>query len=146
MTKIIKRTFQFLDKHTCLPLYKTMVTSHLDYAMAVWHPYKIKHKIALQNIQRRAIEELPGMRDLSYIERLKLFKLPTLAYRRGDMIEVYKIIYNIYDNESVPNLLKNNDISQRTGNTGHSLKTVHTKSQTKLKKKCISNSNYRTME
>ena len=45
MTTIIKRTFQFLDKHTVLPFYKTMVRSHLDYAMAVWHPYKIKHKI-----------------------------------------------------------------------------------------------------
>ena len=62
MTKIIRRTFQFLDKHTFLP----MVRSHLDYAMAVWHPYKIKHKIALENIQRRATKELPGMRDLSY--------------------------------------------------------------------------------
>ena len=93
-----------------------MVIYGNDYAMAVWHPYKIKHKIALENIQRRATKELPSMRDLSYIERLKLLKLPTLAYRRlrGDMIEVYKIIHNIYDHESVPNLLKNNEISQRT--------------------------------
>ena len=47
------------------------------------------------------------MRDLSYIERLKLLKLPTLAYRRlrVDMIEVYTIIHNIYDHESVPNSL-----------------------------------------
>ena len=76
--------------------------------MAVWHPYKIKHKIALENIQRRASKELPGMRHQSYIERLKLLKLPTLAYRRlrGDMIKVYEIIHNIYDHESVPNLLK----------------------------------------
>ena len=38
------------------------------------------------------------------------------------MIEVYKIVHNIYDHESVPNLLRNNEISQRTGNRGHSLK------------------------
>ena len=72
------------------------------------------------------------MRDIShitYIERLKLHKLPTLAYRRlrGDMIEVYKIIHNIYDHESVPNLLRNYEMSQRTGNRGHS-KIIHTKS------------------
>ena len=48
------------------------------------------------------------------------------------MIEVYKIIHNIYDHESVPNILRNNEISQRTGNTGHSLKLV-TKSQIKPK-------------
>ena len=38
------------------------------------------------------------------------------------MIEVYKIIHNIYDHESVPNILRNNEISQRIGNGGHSLK------------------------
>ncbi len=54
MTKIIRRTFQFLDKRPFLPLYKTMVRTYVDYAMAVWHPNKIKHKIALDNIQRRA--------------------------------------------------------------------------------------------
>ena len=78
------------------------------------------------------------MRDLSYIERLKLLKLPTLAYRilRGDMIEVYKIIHNIYDHESVPHLLKNNEISQsqRTGNRGHSLKLFTQRAKLNLRK------------
>ena len=136
MTNIIRKTFQFPDTHTFLPLYKTMVRSHLDYARAVWHPYKIKHKIALENIQRRATKELPGMRDLSYIERLKLLKLPTLAYRilRGDMIKVYKIIHNIYDHESVPNLLKNNEVSQRTGNRRHSLKLFTQRAKLNIRK------------
>ena len=102
-----------------------MVRSHLEYAVAVWYPYKIKHKIAIENIQRRATEELPGtcMTDLSYIERLKLLKLPTLAYRRlrGDIIEVYKIMHELYDNESAPNLLKWEDVALRSGNRGHSL-------------------------
>ena len=135
MTKIIRRTFQFQDKHTFLPLYKIMVRSHLDYAMAIWHPYKIKHKIALENIQRRATKELPGMRDLPYIQRLKLLKLPTLAYRRlrGHMIEVYKII-QIYDHKFVPNLLKNKEISQRTGNRGHSLKLFTQRAKLNLRK------------
>ena len=51
--------------------------------------------------------------NITEIVRLEQFdyynqKLPTLAYRRlrGDMIEVYKIIHNIYDHESVPHLLK----------------------------------------
>ena len=52
------------------------------------------------------------MRDLSYIKSLKLLKLPTLPYGRlrGDMIEVYKIIHNIYEHEAVPNMLKNNEM------------------------------------
>ena len=69
-------------------------------------------------------KKLPGMRYLSYIERLKLLKLPTLAYRRlrGDMTEVYKIMHELYDNESAPNLLKWEDVTLRSGNRGHSLK------------------------
>ena len=87
------------------------------------------------------------MRNLSYIEIHILLKLPTLAYRRfrGDMIEVYNIIHNNYDNEYVPNLLRNDEISQRTGNMGNSLKLFR-KNQTKPKNKCTSNSNYRNME
>ena len=34
-TKLIIISFQILDKHTFLPLYKTMVRSRLDYAMAL---------------------------------------------------------------------------------------------------------------
>jgi len=78
MTKIFRRTFQYLDKHTLLLLYKTIVRSHIYYAMAVWHPYKIIKN--LDKIQRRATKDLLGMRDLSYIDRLKLLKLPILAY------------------------------------------------------------------
>ena len=136
MTKIIRRTFQFLDTYTFLPLHKTMVRSHLEYAVAVWYPYKIKHKIAIENVQRRATKQLPGMRDLSYIETLKLLKLPTLAYRRlrGDMIEVYKIMHELYDNESAPNLLKWEDVTLRSGNRGHSLKIFTQRAKIYLRK------------
>ena len=98
-----------------------MVKSHLDYAIAIWCPYKMEHKIAIENIQRRATKELPGMRDLSYI-RLKLLKVPTLAYRRlrRVIIKVYKIMHELYDNESAPNLLKYEDVSLRSRNRGHS--------------------------
>ena len=78
MTKIICRTFQFLEKNTLLPLYKTMVRTHIDYAIEVWYPYKKKNIIAIENVQRKATKELPGMRNLTYIERLKL---PSLSYR-----------------------------------------------------------------
>ena len=130
MTKIIRRTFQLLDTLTCLLPYKTTVRSHLDYAIAVWYPYKMKHKIAIENFQRRT-----GLRDLSYIEIQKLQKLPTLAYirLRGDMIEVYKIVHEMYDNESAPNLLKLEDVSLRLGNRGHSLKLFIQRAKINLK-------------
>ena len=38
------------------------------------------------------------------------------------MIEVYKIMHKLYDNESARNLLKWEDVTIRSGNRGHSLK------------------------
>ncbi len=47
----------------------------------------------LEKIQRRATKLIPGLRDLSYEERLKDCGLTTLDRRRlrGDQIEVFKI-------------------------------------------------------
>jgi hypothetical protein len=55
----------------------------------------------IENIQRRATKLIPGLSDLSYEDRLRPLKLPSLSYRRsrGDMIEVYKIMSGKYDPE-----------------------------------------------
>ena len=100
-TKIIHRTFQFLDIGSFLLLYKTMVRTHLEYTIVVWCSYKEKHIVAIENVQRRATKELPGMSILTYTERVNSLKLPSLAYirLRGDTIEV-KIMLNLYYKES----------------------------------------------
>ena len=50
---------------------------------------------------------IPELKHLSYPERLKKLKLPTMAYRRArdDMIEVFKIVAQIYDNKTTDNFL-----------------------------------------
>ena len=42
---------------------------------------------------------MPYMKDLSYEDRLKKLKLPTLVFMflRGDMIEKFKIMNGLYD-------------------------------------------------
>ncbi len=73
----------------------------MDYAAALWSPYKQKHTDAIENVQRRATKQLPGMRDLQYPDRLKKLGLLTLAYRRvqGDMIETYKLLHEVHGRE-----------------------------------------------
>ena len=59
---------------------------------------------------------VPEIIHLSYPNRLKALKLPTLSYQRvrGDMIEVYKILHGMYDvintTDGLLNL-RNNDVS-----------------------------------
>jgi hypothetical protein len=108
MCYIIRRSFQYLDHSTFLPLYKSLVRVHLDYASSVWAPYKVKHIEQLESVQRRATKQLPGFSNLTYPERLRRLKLPTLSYRRmirGDMIELYKIATGKY-NKTAGNFIK----------------------------------------
>ena len=78
---VIRRSFTTLNQHNFVPLYKALVRSHLDYAISIWFPYKQKYKDAIENVQRRATKQLPGMKNIPYEERLHRLKLPTLAYR-----------------------------------------------------------------
>ena len=121
MFSIIRRSFQFLSQQNFIPLYKSLVRSHLDYASSVWNPYKQKHIDALENVQRRATRQLPTLSKLPYEERLQTLKLPTLAYRRvrGDMIEVYKIMNEIYDTDVTLFLKTRVQSAERTSQRGH---------------------------
>ena len=103
---IIRRSFDYLDHETFLPLYTHLVRSHLEYGQSVWNP-RLRGEIRkLENVQQWATKQVKGMKNLSYSERLKQLGIPTLAFRRarGDMIEVFKIIHNIYDEEVSPKL------------------------------------------
>ena len=99
MLGIIKRNFVNLSHFSFLCLYKTMVRSHLEYAVCVWCPCRKELVEIMERVQMRATKLLPGLKNLSYSERLKILKLPTLKYRRmrGDVIEMYKIVHGIYD-------------------------------------------------
>ena len=96
---VIRRSFRHLNAETFLPMYKSMVRSQLDYASSIWAPYQKKLVDKIEQVQKRATKQIPGLGNLSYPDRLKKLKLPTLSYRRvrGDMIELYKITKEIYD-------------------------------------------------
>ena len=51
----------------------------------------------LEGVQRRATKMIPGLRNLSYEERLKKLGMFSLRSRRlrGDMIEAFKTIHGI---------------------------------------------------
>jgi len=99
MIGIIKRNFIHMEAKTFILLYKALVRPHVEYANSVWNPYKKGDIEEIEKVQKRATKLIKGLKKLSYEERLRKLRLPTLKYRRirGDMIEVYKVISGKYD-------------------------------------------------
>ena len=66
--------------------------SHLEYAVPVWAPLKNELTKKAEAVQRRVTKYIPGRSGLTYPERLRKRKLPTLVYRRlrGFSKKVYK--------------------------------------------------------
>ena len=80
-----------------------------------YYYYKVKLVEALEKVQKRATKLIPGCGKLSYEERLKRLKLPTLVYRRwrGDMITTFRMLNGLCDEGSGPDLAKNEYLATR---------------------------------
>lgn len=118
----IKRKFTYKSEKIVLPLYKSMVRPHLEYAVQFWAPYLKKDIERLENVQRRATKMIPSLRHKSYHERLKRLNLFSLKKRRlrGQLIECFKILkgFNRLDRDELFTL----DTDDRTRSNGMKLK------------------------
>ena len=124
MVGIIRRSFKYMDYATFALLFKALVRPHLEYANSVWCPYRKKNIDAIENVQRRATKMLPNLSTLSYPDRLRKLKLPSLRFRRlrGDMIETFKILSGIYDKRVTGEMF---ELTPRDSTTrGHQYKLV----------------------
>ena len=100
-------------------LFKSLVRPILEYANAVWCPYKKKHIQELEKVQRQFTKRIKGFKNLTYTQRLSRLNLPSLEFRRlrGDYIEVYKILHEIYDPITTDTLLTINSNNITRSNT-----------------------------
>ena len=79
---------------------KALIRPVLDYGHCVWNTKLDKNlgdKRKIEQVQRRATKLIPSIHNLTYTERLKKLKMHSLLYRRrrGDMIQVFKILNKI---------------------------------------------------
>ena len=134
---LIRRTFTYLDENMMKRLFTSLVRPVLEYANTVWSPYLAKDIRDIESIQRRATKMIPTLKNMSYEDRLKKLKLPTLTYRRhrGDQIETYKILHQKLDIN--PNVFFNRNTTSRT--RGHSLKIEKPRVKTTLRARTFSN-------
>ena len=88
--------FSFLDENILTLLYAALIRPIVEYSNVIWAPHLKKHINMIEGIQRRATR-IPTLSNLSYPERLDKLNLFSLSYRRrrGDLIQVYKIMHSI---------------------------------------------------
>ena len=96
---IIRRTYTYLDIESFKLLFKSLVRPHLEYGAPIRNPQLKRDITDLENVHKRVTRQIPALKGMSYQERLRRKRLPTLRYRRlrGDMIEAYKLLHNVYD-------------------------------------------------
>ena len=83
---LITKAFEKANMLTVVKLYTGYIRPILEFGNAVWYPVLTGDKNLLEGVQRR-ITRIPfGIRRPSYEQRLSLMNLPTVAYRRSEMI------------------------------------------------------------
>ncbi len=132
---LIRRSFTCLDKSSFCTLYKSIVRTHLEYANAVTYPQFEKESKLLEEVQRRATKQVAELKDLSYTDRLKALKLPSLLYRRkrGDMIEVFKYCCDLYSVNPSPLHLDEGSVTR-----GHKFKLYKDRAEKSTRQKFFS--------
>ena len=131
----MKKTFSNLDRELLPTVYKHLVRPHLEYENLIWHPrYKIDVK-KVEGVQRRATKIIPDLKDKPYQERLKCLKLYSMEYRRrrGDMIQVYKILNEMDRLETSNFFTKRENITR-----GHSKKLFKSRFKQEIRRHSFS--------
>ena len=87
----IARAFHFRDWEIFLGLYRQYIRPHLEFSVQAWAPWCQRDKELLENVQKRAVRMISGLRSELYEDRLKELGLTSLEERRhrADMALVH---------------------------------------------------------
>ena len=90
---LIRRSFTYLDVHSFKTLFITLVRPHLEYCGTIYNPRLLKDKRQVENVLRRSLKMIPGLKDLTYcIAVMYIFAVFTpRIYDHGSLLSrVYK--------------------------------------------------------
>ena len=134
---MIKRNIKSRSREVIGRLYKTLVRPKLEYCVQMWCPYLSKDIEVLEKVQKRATKLITTCKSWGYEDRLRYTGLMTLKSRRkrGDMIEVFKLIKGIdkIDKNIFFSLADNNRVR------GHQYRLLKSHSRLDIRKHYFSN-------
>ena len=127
-SSLIFKCFLSRDLNNMLKAFTVYVRPLVEYCSPVWSPHCKKHILAIESVQRSFTKRLPGLQNLTYLQRLERLNLETLETRRlkADLILMYKIIFRHVDTE----LADSFEFSTYTSTRGHPYKLVIPKFKT----------------
>jgi hypothetical protein len=79
----IERNFHYRDRNVFVKLYKQYVLPHLEFSTPAWSPWLRADIDKLENVQKKAVKMISGLRGREYEERCKEIGLKTLEERRS---------------------------------------------------------------
>ena len=91
---LIFRGFLSRDTSHLIRAFTSYVRPLVEYASPVWSPSYINLINEIESVQRAFTKRLPGLKQLTYTERLTFLKLKSLEHRRliSDLILCFKIV------------------------------------------------------
>ena len=87
------------DLTSLVRAFRTYVRPILQYCTVAWNPMLKKDIETLEKVQRRFTKHIPGLKDVTYCQRLARLKLDSLELRRVrlDLMFTYKLVFGLTD-------------------------------------------------
>jgi hypothetical protein len=80
--RLIWRNFHYRDRHVYVKLFKQYVRPHLEYSSPAWAPSTRADIEKIESVQRKALQSVAGLQNMSYDERCRELRMETLEERR----------------------------------------------------------------
>jgi len=93
----ILRAIVSRDVRLLMRAFITYVRPIVEYNSHIWSPSSVGDIESVERVQRRFTKRLPGLRNMSYYQRLKFLDVPSLELRclRADLYWCYKILFGL---------------------------------------------------
>ena len=124
------RALKVQNRKSLVTMFKSYVRPLVEYGTPIWNPYLLKDIDLIEKVQRSFTKRLPGMKYLSYQQRLTTLGLKSLEYRRieFDLNATFNIVHEL-NNWNCPDFFTRN---QSSITRGHDLKLFVPRCNSKL--------------